>query len=166
MLHLPNTTRSVPITFAHCRPAKQWLRALLPSGAYLGLAPSPSLSQTKTVPLLQQLLEKNVIDVPVWSLILINGKDGIFSIGGTSAASVRKAEKGTDELLNHDEAKRSISADEEEDKPGDWKWMKVHGAEGWWQILMRGIWVNGIKVLENQPIILDVSTFDTPSLAC
>ncbi|KAH7354916.1 aspartic peptidase domain-containing protein [Rhexocercosporidium sp. MPI-PUGE-AT-0058] len=161
VVHLPTTETPIPITFAHCRPAKQWLRALLPSGAYLGLAPSPSLSQTKTVGLLQQLMEKKAIDVPVWSLLLINGKDGIFSIGGTSAPSVRQAEKETEEMLNpgeHDETKRDTAQAYAKDNWKELKWMKVHGAEGWWQILMRGIWVDGIKVLDNQPIILDVNT--------
>lgn len=159
IVHLPTIQRPIPITFAHCRPAKQWLRALLPSGAYLGLAPSASLSQTKTIGLLEQLLDKKVIDVPMWSLVLINGKEGIFSIGGTSAASLRQAEKETDEMLNpgeHDETKRDTSDAIANDAMKDWKWMEVHGAEGWWQILMRGIWVDGIKVLNNQPIVLDV----------
>ncbi|PVH87466.1 acid protease [Cadophora sp. DSE1049] len=161
VVHLPTVKRPIPISFAHCRPAKQWLRALLPSGAYLGLAPSASLSQTKTDGLLQQLMEKKATDVPMWSLLLINGKEGIFSIGGTSAASVRQAEKETDEMLNpgeHDETKRDTSKAKAESDTKDWKWMKVHGAEGWWQILMRGIWVDGIKVLDNQPIVLDVNT--------
>ncbi|KAH7410971.1 aspartic peptidase domain-containing protein [Cadophora sp. MPI-SDFR-AT-0126] len=161
VVHLPTLRKPIPIDFAHCRPAKQWLRALLPSGAYLGLAPSAWLSQTKTDGLLQQLMEKKAINVPMWSLLLINGKEGLFSIGGTSADSVRQAEKETDEMLNpgeHDETKRDTSKANAEDDVKDWKWMKVHGAEGWWQILMRGIWVDGIKVLDNQPIILDVNT--------
>jgi hypothetical protein len=41
----------------------------------------------------------------------------------------------------------------------EWKWSMVQGAEGWWQILMRGIWVDGIKVLDNQPVVLDVSYY-------
>ncbi|KAH9220100.1 aspartic peptidase domain-containing protein [Leptodontidium sp. 2 PMI_412] len=161
VVHLPTIQRPIPISFAHCRPAKQWLRALLPSGAYLGLAPSPSLSQTKTVGLLQQLMEKKAIGIPVWSLLLINGKEGLFSIGGTSAASVRQAEKETDEMLNpeeHAETKRETAEAKAKGDLKDWKWIKVHGAEGWWQILMRGIWVDGIKVLDNQPIVLDVNT--------
>ncbi len=160
VIHLPTVHRTALVSFAHCRPAKQWIRALLPSGAYLGLAPSASLSQTKTVGLLQQLLEKDFVDTPIWSLILINGKEGIFSIGGTSAASLRQVEKETDDALNpgeHDETKRDTTRAEQEDHLEDWRWMKVHGAEGWWQILMRGIWVDGIKVLGNQPVVLDVS---------
>ncbi|KAK0120895.1 hypothetical protein ONS96_011093 [Cadophora gregata f. sp. sojae] len=161
VVHLPTVQRAIPVTFAHCRPAKQWLRALLPSGSYLGLASSASLSQTKADGLLQQLLEKKAVDMPIWSVLLINGKEGIFSIGGTLAASVRQVEKETDEMLNpgeHDETKRDTSKAIVEDDTKDWRWMKVHGAEGWWQILMRGIWIDGMKVLDNQPIVLDVNT--------
>ncbi|KAH8795490.1 aspartic peptidase domain-containing protein [Hyaloscypha finlandica] len=151
-------------------PAKQWVRTLLPSGAYLGLAASTALSQTKTVSLMMQMIEKNVINTPVWSLVLINGKDGIFSIGGTSAPSVRRAKMETDDELaragnyevKRDEVVASRSAADIEMEAdlsaNEWKWSKVQGAEGWWQILMRGIWVDGNKVLENQPIVLDINT--------
>jgi 2-hydroxychromene-2-carboxylate isomerase len=122
------------------------------------------------VSLMTQLIEKNIIDTPVWSLVLINGKDGIFSIGGTSAPSLRRAAIETDDALTRsrtDEMKRDGIAvprtateieTEAELSSTEWKWSKVQGAEGWWQILMRGIWVDGVKVLENQPIVLDVST--------
>lgn len=170
IVHLPTIHRSIPISFAHCRPAKQWIRALLPSGAYLGLAPSTALSQTKTASLMSQLMEKNIIDTPVWSIILINGRDGIFTLGGTSAASVRRAEMETHNALSQLGTNQESKRDEiitnrgfeemgsQELTSSEWKWSKVHGAEGWWQILMRGIWVNDIKILENQPIVLDVST--------
>ena len=37
-----------------------------------------------------------------------------------------------------------------------WKWSKVQGAEGWWQILMQGVWVEGSNVIRNQPVVIDV----------
>ncbi|KAE9371443.1 acid protease [Stipitochalara longipes BDJ] len=170
VIHLPTIKQSIPLSFALCRPAKQWIRSLLPSGAYLGLAPFTALSQTKTTSLMQQLIDKSIIDTPVWSLVLINGKDGIFTIGGTSARSLRRVEVETDYELaryaNH-EVKRdglvaSRSASDIEMaaalSSNQWAWSKVQGAEGWWQILMRGIWVNGIKEIENQLIVLDVNT--------
>lgn len=170
IIHLPTIKRSIPISFALCRPAKQWVSTLLPSGAYLGLAASTVLSQTKTVPLMMQMIEKNVINTPVWSLVLINGKDGIFSIGGTSAPPVRRAKMETDDELaragNHGMKRDGVVASrsaadiemEADLSANEWKWSKVQGAEGWWQILMRGIWVDGSKVLENQPIVLDINT--------
>ena len=38
----------------------------------------------------------------------------------------------------------------------DWEWTKVQGAEGWWQILMQGVWVGGSRVLQNQAAVIDV----------
>lgn len=153
----------VPITFAHCRPTTQWIRTLLPSGAYLGLAPSASLSQTNSKSLMSQLLEKNVIDTPIWSILLVNSKDGIFTIGGTATPSVRQVEQETDDKLtrlSHNENKRSEDSKKQElSTDYEWKWSKVSGADGWWQTSMRGIWVDNIKILHNQPIILDVSRF-------
>jgi hypothetical protein len=169
IIHLPTIKRSVLVYFALCKPTKQWIRALLPSGAYLGLAPSTVLSQTQTVYLMPQLIEKNTIDTPVWSLVLINGKDGIFSIGGTSAPSLKQAKMDTDHKLaqlgtdglERDGVMSPRSRAEIELEAAlsshEWKWSKVQGAEDWWQILMRGIWVDGIKILDNQPIVLDLS---------
>lgn len=163
IIHLPTVHRSVPISFAHCRPSNQWSRSLLPSGAYFGLAPSTALSQIKTTSLMPQLIEKQIIDTPLWSIILINGNEGIFSLGGTSVASVREVERETaDDLARVDGHKNSERANRDsrkaDDDPNDWKWIKVQGAEGWWQILMRGIWIDGIEVLENQAVVLDVNT--------
>ena len=39
----------------------------------------------------------------------------------------------------------------------DWRWTPVEGAEGWWQTLMRGVWIDNAKVLKNQPCVVDVS---------
>jgi hypothetical protein len=118
-----------------------------------------------------QLIEKNIIDASIWSLLLVNGKDGIFSIGGTSSPSLRQAEIETDDALAQlgtNELKgdgvvgpRSSPATKSDAVilSNEWRWSEVQGAEGWWQILMRGIWVDGVRVLNNQPIVLDVSIF-------
>lgn len=91
----------------------------------------------------------------------MNSKDGIFTIGGTAAASVRRVEQETDDelaKLSHDENKRSENSKKHElSAVNDWKWSKVSGADGWWQTLLHGMWVDKIKILHNQPIILDVS---------
>ncbi len=166
VVHLPTIHRSVPISFAHCRPSKQWIRTLLPSGAYLGLAPSVALSQTKTISLMPQLIEKHLVDVPIWSILLVNEKEGIFSIGGTSVASVRQVERESEDALtrigrNQNHKRGYIINDPpsrtSDDQTNNWNWLKVQGAEGWWQTLMRGVWADGIKILESQPIVLDVS---------
>jgi hypothetical protein len=84
---------------------------------------------------------------------------------------VRQVEKETQHSLahlgQHEETNRdghminredSKSEFEVEDVAKGWKWSDVQGAVGWWQILMHGVWLDGVKVLYNQPIILDVST--------
>lgn len=40
----------------------------------------------------------------------------------------------------------------------EWRWTPVEGAEGWWQTLMRGVWVDNAKILKNQPCVVDVSS--------
>lgn len=161
----------------YCRPSKFSLGTLEASGSSLGLAPSNHLSQTGSQPLLKQLLEKKVIERPIFSLMLINGQEGVLSVGGTGAGAVKMAEQQTKDELDHagavergevlpvetheDIAKRneiyakSIS-DSQKDWEGDWRWSKVQGAEGWWQILLQGVWVNGDRVLQNQGAVVDV----------
>lgn len=144
----------------------------------LGLAPSEHLSQTKTPIMFRQLFETGVIERPIWSLMLINGQEGVLSVGGTSAPAVQLVQKQTtnelDNLgaLERGEAlgevdipilKRGLRSPEknmvksrEVDWENGWKWSKVQGAEGWWQILMQGVWADGSKVLKNQPAVIDV----------
>lgn len=163
----------IPISFANCKPAKQWIQSLLPSGAYLGLAPAASLSQLNTTSLLPQIIEKGIIDSQLWSLVLLNGQDGLFSLGGTPLASIRKVEKETQDLLSsqnekvegHEELKREehledrasiYDSDVARETDHGWKWMPVQGIEGFWQIMMHGVWFDGVKNIFNQPAILDV----------
>jgi hypothetical protein len=54
----------------------------------LGLAPSSHLSQISTPSLLGQLFDNKVIERPVFSIMLINGQEGVLSIGGTAAKAV------------------------------------------------------------------------------
>ncbi|KAB8297966.1 hypothetical protein EYC80_001743 [Monilinia laxa] len=205
--------RYIPVGFAHCRPQKQWVGSLGKSGASLGLAVGEGLGQVGGWKggLLNQILKSGVVDMEVWSLMLLNGHEGVFSVGGTSVQEVREVEErikndlrkldagdlhsGHDELKSfdagglqsedqglekidgieiqpeHDEMKRSaelglMKRDEStlmnnDLKPNEesiWEWSKVRGSDGWWEILMKGIWVDGNKVLQNQPIVLDVNT--------
>ncbi len=168
---------SIEISFAHCRPPKSSLSTLDASGVMLGLAPSKHLSQTKTPSLLTQLLDKKTIEQSIFSVMLINNQEGVLSIGGTGAEAVdlvmeqtrmelerlgeaERAAAGsqtspTDGILK----KRDLQSDREaeaRDWHSGWKWSKVQGAEGWWQILMQGVWVDGSKVLKNQPVVIDV----------
>ena len=150
----------------------------------LGLAPSEHLSQTKTPTMFKQLLEKDVIERPIWSLMLINDQEGVLSVGGTSAQAVQLVEEQTTTELDNlgalergdapveidlsilkrdlrSSGKNMVKA-REVDWENGWKWSKVQGAEGWWQILMQGVWADGNKVLKNQPAVIDVSSLSPP----
>ncbi|KAI9683428.1 MAG: hypothetical protein M1829_005500 [Trizodia sp. TS-e1964] len=175
-LLIPGTGTELPISFAFCRPSHSSLHTLLPSGAVLGLAPSASLSQTKKDSLLNQLLEKKAIHQNIWNLMLINGQQGVLTLGGTSndavskvneeiQAELEKTNTVDEKVLKVKRGTRSAGKGDYGLKPRDddddawraaWKWSKVQGAAGWWQILMQGIWVGGSKILKNQPVVLDV----------
>lgn len=186
VFHLPTVNVSLPLSFVYCRPQKFTRRTLGPSGSLLGLAPSKHLKQTKSTPLISQLLKENIIVRPLFSLMLINGHDGVLSIGGTGAAAVDLVIQQTkDELdrvgaLERGEvpliptkdlsvtpnngkflARRSRAHMEDLNSrqakwDDDWAWSHVQGAEGWWQMLMQGVWVDGSRVLQNQAVVADV----------
>ena len=174
---LPTVGDPLPLSFPYCRPSKFSRNTLGPSGSMLGLAPSEHLSQTGSVSLVQQLFDKEVIQHPIFSLMLINGEDGVLSIGGTAASTIEMVVRETENTLNQlggaDKvevapvekleplAKRGRHGKEVVTKREDWEtgwvWTDVQGAEGWWQLLMRGVWVDGSKVLQNQAVVIDVN---------
>ncbi len=166
----------MPLPFAYCRPSKYSSRTLGASGGTLGLAPSEHLSQIRTPSLFRQLLDKAAIQRPVFSLVLINGQDGVLSVGGTAAHAIKLVEAQTKTELD------ALADGRQEEVPSakilprlekrgrtgkaittrqpnwedDWAWSEVQGAEGWWQVLMHGVWVDGSKVLHNQAVVVDV----------
>ncbi|KAF7854439.1 uncharacterized protein EAF02_011614 [Botrytis sinoallii] len=196
--------RYIPVNFAHCRPQKQWIGSLGNSGASLGLAIGEGLGQVGGWEggLLGQIVKSGIVDTEIWSLMLINGHEGVFSVGGSSVEAVREVEEliekelkkleagggrrclanwndgfrnmnGLELQSKHDEFEKNseiglmkrdgFSSDNNDVtwKTNDesvWEWSKVRGADGWWEILMKGIWVDGNKLIQNQPIVLDVNT--------
>lgn len=184
--HLPTVNQSVFLSFAYCRPQKFTRKTLGASGSVLGLAASEHLAQTKWGSLIAQLVQNKVIERPIFSLMLINGHEGVLSIGGTGAPAVDLVVKQTkDELdrfgaleraeipltpiedntatVQQDKSlikkgratARAVQSREASWKEG-WEWSTVQGAEGWWQTLMPGVWVDGSRVLQNQAVVLDV----------
>ncbi len=173
---LPTVNDPLPLSFPYCRPSKFSRNTLGPSGSILGLAPSEHLSQTGSISLLKQLFEKEVIQRPIFSLMLINGQDGVLSVGGSAASAIEMVVAQTENALNKmggtensdvgpveklpPLAKRGRHGKEIVTKREDWEtgwvWTGVQGAEGWWQLLMRGVWVDGSKVLQNQAVVIDV----------
>lgn len=111
--------------------------------------------------------------------MLINGQEGVLSIGGTTAKAVEMVVQQTKDELDRLVAQNPDPIEEEKtltkrgshrlnppkedlqsfepDWQQNWRWSKVQGAEGWWQILMQGVWIDGSKVLRNQPVVIDVS---------
>ncbi|KAI9715826.1 MAG: hypothetical protein M1828_000567 [Chrysothrix sp. TS-e1954] len=236
--------QSAPLTFPHCKPSKQSLASIDASGGIVGLAPAESLRQMKhegVSSLVEQLIANDIIQDDIFSITLINGIQGLLSIGGTVADSVAAIDEriesflgrssptaGGEEVLDVDEdamshvhntaqelgnlgnipggvpgnflgrgrarggfplpnkdpskpqepgglIKRGLNAVAEpiarkirRPRPMDhastptwrdeWRWSPVEGAEGWWQTLMRGIWVDLVKILKNQPCIIDINT--------
>ena len=221
---LPSIHQQFPLTFPHCRPSRQSQETLHASGGILGLAPAESLRQITSSSLIRQLLDSKIIEEDVFSITLIDGQEGLLSVGGTAADSMvliqdrieqflgksapsSAAEKVLDtdqdsidlvngapkdliggtlkprdpseiskseesksarsllrrglELLPEPIVKRARKPKPLEQKamPGwrdQWKWSPVEGAEGWWQTLMRGVWTGGVKILKNQPCVIDV----------
>ncbi|KAF1992362.1 hypothetical protein K402DRAFT_416032 [Aulographum hederae CBS 113979] len=189
-LSVPNSNDvRARISFPHCRPPHVSLDTLLPSGNTLGLAASESLSQMQPhLPrLLRQLIGAEVIEKDQFSIMLLNGHEGVLSIGGTAANVVRAAVKEAEDKLKRLGEVESKPVESEELVPSNftivkrdrivgkqlpkkrvndipkhdldgWKWSTVEGAAGWWQLLLRGVWINGVKVMRNQPAVIDLST--------
>lgn len=181
LLYLPTTNASLLLSFPQCRPSKFSTHTLGPSGSLLGLAPSKHLSQNGAASILKQMLEKGAIQRPIFSLMLINGYDGVLSAGGTAARAIERVVSQTEAELNSlgDTEKQAVAAvpvdktkdlaplmkrgrhnheivSRQEEWEEGWAWTTVQGAEGWWQMLMRGVWVDGSKVLRNQAVVVDV----------
>jgi hypothetical protein len=181
---LPTLRTVTDLVFGYCRPSKSSSHTLGPSGSVLGLAPSEHLSQIHGPPLLTQLLERKIVKQPIFSLILINGQEGVLSVGGTAAKAVdfvvERTKSALDRLATPSPAQLQgpkvnlppLDFEKREDitrraahpvtNPDAWrekfKWAHVQGADGFWQILMQGVFVGSSKVLKDQPVVLDVNS--------
>lgn len=164
--HTPNSDFSITISFAHCRPRKCWIDTLLPNGAYLGLA--PSLHQTKSPHLFQQLLENKVIEGAVWSIKISNANTGLLTIGPpTDEHSTRNLNHNEEELIKFGTKnelvgkgvrRHFIESTHINNWRNDWMWSKLNGPKGWWQLHMEGLWLDDSRILQDEEVILDVNT--------
>ncbi len=82
---------------------------------------------------------------------LISGKQGLDA-GDSSVKTLLKRARHPKPLPLSDKGKFPSWRD-------GWKWSPIEGAAGWWQILMRGIWADGVKIMKNQPCVIDVRCF-------
>lgn len=175
---LTNST-SISISLPMCSPSKSSRATLFKSGSVLGLSPSSSssssasssLSRLDSPPLLQQLLAAQVLTENIFSLTLLDSSSGVLSLGGTFAAQVEEANlrtqleveslgdaTATSEKINTQVTER-LAATFPQHLSSQFRWSPTRGAaEGWWTALLPGIWINGLKVLKNQPILLDIQS--------
>ena len=142
---------------------------LLSSGSVLGLASQSPLVRLPGYNLLRQLQEKRLISKNMWSITLLDSETGILSIGSTIAKEMEKAKlqgelelqrfgdpAATEELVKQEvESKLSLPMPDNLPIDAHFKWTNIQGAAGWWTALMSGVWVNGAKVLKNQPVLFD-----------
>ncbi|PQE24968.1 Aspartic-type endopeptidase ctsD protein [Rutstroemia sp. NJR-2017a WRK4] len=156
----------VEVEFAVCRPSRSWVGGLGRSGGLIGLAGGEGLRQVggKGNGFLGELQRAGVLDERgggggVWSVVLINGREGVWSIGGTAEEIVREIEEEIEGELERLEGDDGLKREEKAVSDGDrWEWVRVQGTDGWWQIMMKSIYVSGTKVLQNQQVILDLNT--------
>jgi hypothetical protein len=174
-IHLTDLTNktSISISLPMCSPSKSSRATLRKSGSILGLSPSSSsssLSRLDSPPLLQQLLSSKVLSKDVFSLTLLDEATGVLSFGGTLAGEVEEAKMRTQVEVDFlgDPTATSEKIDAEvankmaifpTDMEDQFRWVPTRGAaEGWWTTLLPGVWINNIKVLKNQPVLLDVQS--------
>jgi hypothetical protein len=170
---LTNTT-SVSISLPMCSPSRSSRATLFSSGSVLGLSPfaaSTSLSRIDSPPLLQQLLATQILTREIFSLTLLDSTSGILTIGGTLAYEVEEAKVRTEvevEYLGDPSATGEkintkvthlLASTFPNDIEDQFRWVHTRGAaEGWWTTLLQGLWINGVKVLKNQPVLLDIQS--------
>ncbi|KIW63121.1 hypothetical protein PV04_09996 [Phialophora macrospora] len=156
-----------------CAPSKSSRQTLANSGTLLGLAPyTESLARLSSPPLLGQLRERELVKKEIWSVTLLDTETGILSLSGTIAKEFEEAKLRGEIELKHvgnplatsdwvdGEVDTQLTFLIPPDAPWDkhFKWTEVQGATGWWTALMKGVWINGAKVLKNQPVIFDINT--------
>ncbi|KAL8712049.1 MAG: hypothetical protein Q9220_003745 [cf. Caloplaca sp. 1 TL-2023] len=110
IFHVPTLDKSVALRFPYCRPLKVSQETLQASGSMLGLAPSKHLRQIDTPFFVHQLLEERLVERPIVSLMLVSGREGVLSVGGTAVQAVKRMDKQTAEELDRAGAQEKIEA--------------------------------------------------------
>ncbi len=158
------------LVFPICNPLKSSRHTLSASGTVLGLAPHSSLARLHGYSILEQLRNDSSVLRDLWSITLLDAENGILSLGGTIAKEVERAkvsaelelqrlgEPGATEdwVTKEVENRLSLSMSDHLPLEAHFRWTNMQGAAGWWSALMGGVWVNGAKVLKNQPVLFDI----------
>ena len=166
--HLDKSGFPPRLVFPICSPSQSTVHTLLPDGSVFGLGPPGSLSRLQDSSIIIQSHTLSLVTSPIWSITLLDNISGILSLGTTVAYEVERAKLQVEiELMNVGQAhaisqwvQAQIRPQMELMKAVPWqehfKWTELQGAKGWWTTLMSGVWVNGAKVLRNQPVLFDI----------
>lgn len=157
-----------------CSPSKSSRATLAKSGSVLGLSPSSStssLTRLNSPSLLLQLLSAQVLTDDLFSLTLLDSTTGVLSLGGSLAHHAEEAKVRTevelhflgDNTATGEKIDGKVSEHMKSNFPihieDQFRWVPTRGAaEGWWMTLLPGLWINGHKVLKNQPVLFDIQS--------
>ncbi|RMZ89431.1 hypothetical protein DV736_g3333, partial [Chaetothyriales sp. CBS 134916] len=164
-----NPQHASRLVFPICTPPQSTVHTLLTQGSILGLGPPGSLSRIPDdASLMRQLYGNSLIPSRFWSITLLDSTSGILSLGTTISVEVEKAKLQAEaELQNIDQShatpewiQSQIETQVQLMRALPWedhfKWTDLQGAKGWWTTLMSAVWVDGAKVLKNQPVLFDI----------
>lgn len=164
---------SVRLAFPICQAPKCSRHTLAASGSILGLSPLGlgSLSRLESSSFIQQLLNQQKIQYNLFSLTILDSASGVLSFGGTIAAEVEETKIRQEIGLKYIDQPDSQAKEEEVNgalrfaiPPSStherhFKWTDVSNgaAAGWHMTLVTGVRVAGVKILKNQPVLLDIN---------
>lgn len=153
-----------------CMPPKTSSLTLAASGSVIGLSPGGSLSRIQAPGLVDQLKQSSATSRACWSITIIDSDTGVLSLGGTIAKEIEEAKLRAQTELKHygqflatpawvqEQVDLALRLSMPDGSPMEqhFRWSQLSGSAGWWTSLMPGVWVNGVKVLKNQPVLFDV----------
>jgi hypothetical protein len=167
---MPDKPVSIPLLLPMCSPSKSTRYTLGSSGSVVGLAPSITLARLSAPSLLQQLFEEGHVDRNLFSLTLLDAQSGTLSLGGTIAEKIEEQKTqfqvrldnfgnplATQDFIDM-EVRTRMSSSLPPSVKEQFRWVGVHGAEGWWTTLMGGVWINGAKIISDQPVLFDIQS--------
>lgn len=177
VFHLPHNAFSraqIRLSFPVCQPLKTSRHTLSRSGSKLGLgAPKPQYLAHTSSNILTQLFGQKEIEHEVFSLTLLDAETGVLSIGGTIAPRMEKLKIQTEVQLEHlgDATIHAAGIEQEIQRrldftmpPGStyeehfkWSLAGSYASGGWHTTLINGVWSSGVKILKNQPALLDIN---------
>jgi hypothetical protein len=161
--------RSFRLDLPTCTPSKSSHLSLAKAGTHLGLGPSTKpLARLTSLSFIESLLSAKIIEKNLFSVTLLSAEIGVLSLGGTIAREVEEAKTRADiELQNFgnpiatkdwvdQQVKKRMHVVMPDDSHWDehFKWTDVMGSEGWWTVLLRGIWIGSAKVCLSLPHVL------------